>query len=247
MWLSVQGHWVENHAFKIQERNYPEKKPFYFSSQQSTKGFKWSPGFHPWVMVFHPLSGSQRMFQKDEASGFSWTGCSLSQTILWCLFKGCFLAVSFLTSLFLSLSLPPSSLSASLPLIYILSFYSYAVRCLPYYPQYTLLQFYFLFLVSLFPESCSSQFCYNVPEFCKLYHWFTAKNDVPIAALFGQLFWILNTVSVSVSIAFTQGDGVSLWCWWNSSSRSGVCRRKSRGEEAFWGTLGGAVLCSLKL
>ena len=27
--LSVQGHWAENHAFKIQEENYPWKKPSY--------------------------------------------------------------------------------------------------------------------------------------------------------------------------------------------------------------------------
>lgn len=76
-----------------------------------------------------------------------------------------------------------------------------------YHSQYTLLQFYFIFVVSIFPESCYSQFCHDVPEFCKLYHWFTAKNDVPVAALFGQLSLILNTVSVSVSTAFTKGDG----------------------------------------
>lgn len=105
----------------------------------------------------------------------------------------------------------------------------------------------FLFLVSLLTDSCSFQFCYNAPEFCKLYHQFTAKNDMPVAALFGQLFWILNTVSVSVSTAFAQGDGVSLWCWWNSSSRSGVCRQMSQGKKAFWGTLDGVALCSLRL
>lgn len=146
-----------------------------------------------------------------------------------------------------SLSLPTSSLIC-LPLIYILSFYSHAAKRLAaYYPQYTLLQFSFLFLVSLLTESCSFQFCYNAPEFCKLYHQFTAKNDMPVAALFGQLFWILNTVSVSVSTAFAQGDGVSLWCWWNSSSRSGVCRQMSQGKKAFWGTLDGVALCSLRL
>lgn len=47
-------------------------------------------------------------------------------------------------SLSLSLSLPTSSLMC-LPLIYILSFYSHAVKRLAaYYPQYTLLQFSFL-------------------------------------------------------------------------------------------------------
>lgn len=76
--------------------------------------------------------------------------------------------------------------------------------CLPFLVHTAAISFSFL---SSLLESCYSQFCHNVPEFCKLYHWFSARNDVPVATLFGQLLWILNTVSVSVSAAFTKGDG----------------------------------------